>query len=98
MLALRLECSDQVPKRAFVGNAKDVTDATLAEWQAQTIIVLRIGVPYTPVVGSDVANPGVGAQRPNLNPNGDWSTFEKSPKQWFDPSRYVWHRSTPTGR
>jgi hypothetical protein len=75
--------------RAFLGNSNGVVDAVLGGWQTQTIIVLRSGVPYTPVVGSDVANTGVGSQRPNLNPNGGSSTFEKSLKQWFDPTRYV---------
>jgi hypothetical protein len=64
-------------------------NAVLGGWQTQAIIVLRSGVPYTPVVGSDVANTGVGSQRPNLNPAGGSTTFQKSLTKWFDPTRYV---------
>lgn len=54
--------------RQFLNHASGVANAILGGWQVQTITVLRSGVPYTPVVGSDVANTGVGSQRPNVNP------------------------------
>jgi hypothetical protein len=76
-------------KRAFLNHANGFVDAALGGWQIQTIIVLRSGVPYTPVVGSDVANTGVGSQRPNLNPAGGSTTFVKTLSKWFDPTRYV---------
>jgi len=75
--------------RSFLNKSNGAVDAVLGGWQVQTIIVLRSGVPYTPVVGSDVANTGVGSQRPNLNPAGGSKTFKKSLKQWFDPTAYV---------
>jgi hypothetical protein len=75
--------------RAFLNNTNRVVDLALGGWQLQTIIVLRSGVPYTPIVGSDVANTGVGSQRPNLNPAGGSPTFVKSLSKWFDPTRYV---------
>lgn len=76
-------------QRAFLSKSNGFVDAALGGWQLQTIIVLRSGIPYTPVVGSDVANTGVGSQRPNLNPAGGSPTFKKSLTQWFDPTRYV---------
>jgi len=35
-------------------------------WQLQPLIVLRSGVPYTPIISGDQANTGVGNQRPKL--------------------------------
>jgi hypothetical protein len=73
----------------YMANSNRFVDAVLGGWQIQTIIVLRSGTPYTPVVSSDVANTGVGSQRPNLNPAGGSPTFKKSLNKWFDPTRYV---------
>jgi hypothetical protein len=73
----------------YMANSSRFVDAVLGGWQIQTIIVLRSGTPYTPVVSSDVANTGVGNQRPNLNPAGGSPTFKKSLSKWFDPTRYV---------
>lgn len=75
--------------RKYMGNSSRLLDATLGGWQVQTIIVLRSGTPYTPVVSSDRANTGVGSQRPNLNPAGGSPTFHRSLKSWFDKSKYV---------
>lgn len=76
--------------RQFMSNANGVTNAVLGGWQIQTIIILRSGIPFTPVVGTDVANTGVGSQRPNLNANyTGGSAFQKSLTKWFDPARYV---------
>ena len=63
-------------------------DSVLGGWQLQTIIVLRSGLPYTPIVGSDVANTGVGSQRPNLGGAGT-PGYKKSLSKWFDPLLYV---------
>ncbi|HVU45117.1 MAG TPA: carboxypeptidase-like regulatory domain-containing protein [Terracidiphilus sp.] len=76
-------------KRQFLPNANGVTDAIVGGWQLQTITILRSGTPYTPVVGSDVANTSVGSQRPNLNPAGGSSTFKRTRSLWFDKTRYV---------
>jgi hypothetical protein len=75
--------------RAYMANANRFVDSVLGGWQLQTIIVLRSGTPYTPIVSSDVANTGVANQRPNLNPSGGSPTFKKSLTKWFDPTRYV---------
>ncbi len=75
--------------RKYMANSNGFVDAVFGGWQVQTIIVLRSGTPYTPVVSSDVANTGVGNQRPNLNPAGGSPTFHKSLSKWFDKTRYV---------
>lgn len=75
--------------RKYLANANGVANAIVGGWQVQTITILRSGTPYTPVVGSDVANTGVGSQRPNVNPAGGSSTFKKSLTKWFDPTGYV---------
>jgi len=75
--------------RKYMGNSNRLTDAALGGWQVQTIIVLRSGTPYTPVVSSDRANTGVGSQRPNLNPAGGSPTFHRSLTSWFDKTKYV---------
>ena len=75
--------------RRYMGNSSRFVDAALGGWQVQTIIVLRSGTPYTPVVSSDRANTGVGSQRPNLNPSGGSSTFHRSLTSWFDKTKYV---------
>ncbi len=46
--------------RKYLATSNRAVDSLLGGWQVQTIIVLRSGLPYTPVVGSDVANTGVG--------------------------------------
>ncbi|HEY6375748.1 MAG TPA: carboxypeptidase-like regulatory domain-containing protein [Edaphobacter sp.] len=75
--------------RKYMANANRAVDAVLGGWQVQTIIVLRSGTPYTPVVSSDRANTGVGSQRPNLNPAGGSPTFRKSLTSWFDKTAYA---------
>ena len=77
------------PARRYMANANHAVNAALGGWQVQTIIVLRSGTPYTPVVSSDRANTGVSAQRPNLNPAGGSATFVKSLTSWFDKTKYV---------
>jgi hypothetical protein len=75
--------------RTYMANINRFGDLVLGGWQVQTIIVLRSGTPYTPVVSSDVANTGVANQRPNLVAGGGSPTFKKSLTKWFDPTRYV---------
>ncbi len=75
--------------RSFLNKSNGLVDATLGGWQVQTIIVLRSGTPYTPVVSSDRANTGVGGQRPNPNPNGCNPNFQRTLSSWFDKTCYV---------
>ncbi len=74
--------------RKFLSNSNGFVNAFLGGWQAQSIDVLRSGVPYTPVVSSDIANTGVGSQRPDPSlvstPN-----YTKTLNSWFDKGRYI---------
>ena len=53
----------------------------------QGILLFRSGVPYTVTVSRDVANTGVGGQRPNRIASGklDNPTLER----WFDTNAFV---------
>jgi hypothetical protein len=75
--------------KKYMGNSNRIADTLLGEWQVQTIIVLRSGTLYTPIVSTDRANTGVGSQRPNINPAGGSPTFHKSLTSWFDKTAYV---------
>jgi hypothetical protein len=75
--------------KKYMGNGNRFADTVLGGWQVQTIIVLRSGTPYTPIVSTDRANTGVAQQRPNLNPAGGSPTFHKSLTSWFDKTAYV---------
>lgn len=75
--------------RALLQNSNALANGVLGGWRVQAIVVLRSGVPFTPVVSGDLANTGVGGQRPNLNPAGGNPNFKRSLTAWFDQSRYV---------
>ena len=75
--------------KRYMGSSNRFVDTVFGGWQLQTIVVLRSGTPYTPIVSTDVANTGVANQRPNLNPAGGTPGFKKSLTRWFDPTRYV---------
>ena len=73
--------------KRFLGQTKGFTDGLLGGWQVQGIVVARSGRPFTPAIGADRANIGVGGQRPNRLGSGklDNPTVEK----WFDPLAFV---------
>ncbi len=75
--------------KMFLGQSNALVDGVLGGWRLQTIVVLRSGTPYTPVISSDRANTGVGSQRPVLNPAGGSPTFKRSLTNWFDKTRYA---------
>lgn len=75
--------------RKYLNNTNGFVNAIVGGWQAQTILVVRSGTPFTPTVSSDRANTGVGSQRPNLNPAGGDPAFKRSLANWYDRSRYI---------
>ena len=75
--------------RHYMSHAGSLVNGALGGWQVQSIIVLRSGVPYTPVIAGDRANTGVGSQRPVLNPAGGNPAFQRTVANWFDKSRYT---------
>lgn len=50
--------------KRYMKDANRLTNGLLGGWQIQNITVLRSGLPYTPIISRDVANTGVGSQRP----------------------------------
>jgi len=77
------------PGKRFLASANSLTNLVAGGWKLQSIVILRSGTPYTPLVSSDRANTGVPNQRPNLNPSRGSPTFKRSLSQWFDKSAYV---------
>ncbi|RXH54775.1 TonB-dependent receptor [Granulicella sibirica] len=75
--------------KRFLSNSNSIVDKMIGGWQIQSIIVVRSGTPYTPIVSGDVANTGVASQRPNLNPAGKSAAFQRSLAHWFDKTAYV---------
>ncbi len=73
--------------KPMLGNASRMVNGLAGGWQLQGILIFRSGVPYTVTVGRDIANTGVGGQRPNRIASGklDKPTLER----WFDPSAFV---------
>lgn len=82
--------------RSYLSSSNRLVDGALGGWQLQTIVVVRSGTPYTPLVSSDVANTGVGNQRPNYSGNNT-PNFKPSVKTWFDKARYVPASRNPDG-
>jgi hypothetical protein len=73
--------------KPLLGGSGRVTNAVLGGWQMQGILIFRNGVPFTPTVSRDVANTGVGTQRPNRIASGklDDPTLER----WFDVAAFA---------
>lgn len=73
--------------KQLVSTTSRVVDAFIGGWQMQGILIFRSGVPFTVTVSRDVANTGVGAQRPNRIASGalDSPTLER----WFDTSAFA---------
>ena len=74
--------------RRYMSHSNGAVDAALGGWHLQSIIVVRSGTPYTPVVSGDRANTGVGGQRPNLSGTST-PGFQRSLRKWFDTGRYT---------
>ncbi len=73
--------------QAFASGANRATDALIGGWQMQGILIFRSGVPFTVTMGRDVANTGVGSQRPNRLASG--KAAEPTLNQWFDPTAFA---------
>ena len=52
--------------KAFFNGAHGLVNQAISGWQFSGIVTLRSGLPYTPLWGTDVANTGVGSQRPEV--------------------------------
>jgi hypothetical protein len=72
--------------KSFV-NQGGIVDKVIGSWQLQGITGFRSGVPYTPIIGRDVANTGAGAQRPNRIRSGKLANPTLG--LYFDKSAFV---------
>ncbi len=82
--------------KRFLGKSNIWANAAIGGWKLQTIVVLRSGTPYTPVVSGDVAGTGVGGQRPDYSSTSN-PTFQRTLLTWFDKTRYVTGNKYPDG-
>ena len=73
--------------KPFLGGAGRLANALVAGWQVQGIITYRSGLPFTPTISRDVANTGVGGQRPDRVGSGEAQTPTLT--AWFDRSAFV---------
>jgi hypothetical protein len=73
--------------RRFMSSAGTIANGFIGGWQAQSIINYRSGLPFTPIISSDVANTGATNQRPIRIGSGklDNPTIDA----WFDKSAFV---------
>src|SRR2546426_9901614 len=51
--------------KRLLGNSGRLVDGLLGGWQTQGILIFRSEVPFTVGISRDIANTGVGGQRPN---------------------------------
>jgi hypothetical protein len=83
--------------KPFLSSGNKFANGVLGGWQLQGIMVLRTGRPFTPTISRDVANTGIGGQRPNRIGSGQLSN--PTIAQWFDktaftvPAAYTWGNS-----
>ena len=70
-----------------MGNAGKLAEGLIGGWQVQGVLDLHTGRPYTPTVGRDVANIGLGGQRPIRKGSGKLSHPTLS--KWFDTSAFT---------
>jgi hypothetical protein len=73
--------------KKYLANSNAFTRAALGGWQVQGILVLRSGRPYTPTISRDVANTGVGGQRPNRIGTGELDN--PTIANWFDKTAFT---------
>ena len=71
----------------FASNANRWTNGVIGGWQLQGLMIFRSGVPFTVTMSRDVANTGVGGQRPNRIASGKLDNPTLG--LWFDPTAFV---------
>ena len=73
--------------RRFVSNANRLVDSLVGGWQAQSILVLHTGLPFTPTVSRDIANVGLGSQLPNCI--GNPVPANQTISNWFNKAAFA---------
>ena len=75
------------PGKQYMSHANWLAAGVLGGWQVQNITVLRSGLPFTPTISRDVANTGVGSQRPVQMRSGKLQNRTLS--NWFDQTAFA---------
>jgi hypothetical protein len=73
--------------KRFLNGAGKFTNGVLGGWQIQGILNIRSGLTYTPTISRDVANTGIGSQRPNRIGSGNLDN--PTLNLYFDKSAFV---------
>jgi carboxypeptidase family protein len=73
--------------RKFLPDAGRLVKGMVGGWQLQSIVNYRSGLPFTPTISRDVANIGVGGQRPNRIGSGELD--DPTINAWFDKTAFV---------
>jgi hypothetical protein len=73
--------------KKLLAHSNGFATALFGGWQVQGIVVLRSGRPFTPTISRDVANTGIGGQRPVRLGSGKLSN--PTIAQWFDKSAFA---------
>jgi hypothetical protein len=78
------------PGKRFLGSARGWQTWLVGGWQANTIVQLQSGNPFSITVAGDQSNTAVQAtQRPHRVGHGILPDSEKRPERWFDTGAYV---------
>jgi hypothetical protein len=73
--------------KRFLSQSNSVVNGLLGGWQAQSTFIRRTGRPFTPTISRDVANTGIGSQRPNRTGSG--ALENPTPQAWFDKTAFT---------
>ena len=73
----------------WLSSARGVSQALLGGWQANNILTLLSGLPFTPVMQTNALNTGTGSQFPNRIASGVLPKSERTIERWFDASAFV---------
>jgi hypothetical protein len=74
--------------RKFLANAGGVTDALLGGWEANGILTLQTGAPFSVSMATSAANTGT-FTRPNRLCNGNLPSSQRTLADWYDTSCFV---------
>ncbi|HYM13343.1 MAG TPA: hypothetical protein VEU62_21575 [Bryobacterales bacterium] len=69
-------------------NRKGPADWLLGGWQLGGIVTLRTGIPFTPLVSTDISNTGT-TNHPNRAGNGNLSGSDRTIQRWFDTAAFA---------
>lgn len=74
--------------RTFFNNSNWLVNGFVGGWEVAGIYTGRSGLPFTPVLSSDVANNGTSGQWPNRLAHGG-TISHPTPTRWFDTSAFT---------